>query len=110
MGTLGNSLASDVVGRSYSRAAFNVAWDTLAARAMADGRGGAEYRRIRADWERAGRPDPATFLARDHWSLVAYYAAPSVTRHAEPTPTTRGASRARTRARARIARIANRWN
>lgn len=34
---------------------FDRVWDWLAYRGLADGRGGAEYRRVRAEWEREGK-------------------------------------------------------
>jgi hypothetical protein len=43
-------------GRSFNNDLFRIAWQRLAAQAIVDGFGGAQYRRVFGDWLDAQRP------------------------------------------------------
>lgn len=49
---------------------FDALWERLAAEGGCDGRGGMEYRRVRREWEEAGRPEPILPFIRRRANLA----------------------------------------
>ena len=54
-----------------SKRVFDLVWDYRARDGVCDGRGGAEYRRVLAEWQRCGTVEPPHLFIRRRANLLS---------------------------------------